>query len=72
RAGAIDLYRPGDEAVVVDFKTHRIEAGRTAGVAADYEAQADVYREAVAALSGRTPRVLLHFTHPGVVVELDG
>ena len=71
RAGALDLYRPGSDPWVIDFKTHRIEAGEAAGVAADYRVQADVYCEAVAALSGRTARVLLHFTHPDIAVELD-
>lgn len=69
RTGAMDLYRPGPESWVIDFKTHRIGAEETARVAAAYDVQAAVYRHAVTALSGRTPRVLLHFTHPDAVIE---
>ncbi len=71
RTGAIDLYRPGPESWVIDFKTHQIGADGAAEVAADYRVQADVYRDAVTALSGRTPRVLLHFTHPDVAIEME-
>lgn len=69
RTGALDLYRPGDEPWIIDFKTHRIAATDAARTAAAYEVQVAVYRDAVTALVGRTPRVLLHFTHPDVAVE---
>ena len=69
-SGAFDLYRPGDESWIIDFKTHRITAEEAPGAASDYEVQATVYRDAASALSGRTPRVLLHFTHPDVAVEM--
>ncbi|MGD8497051.1 MAG: 3'-5' exonuclease, partial [Gemmatimonadales bacterium] len=70
--GALDLYRPGSEPWIIDFKTHRISPDEAPRTAADYEIQARVYRDAVSALSGRTPRVLLHFTHPDVAVEMEG
>ncbi|MFW6089248.1 MAG: UvrD-helicase domain-containing protein [Gemmatimonadota bacterium] len=67
--GAIDLYRPGKNPCIVDFKTHRIPAERAEAVAAAYAVQARVYRDAVSLLAGTGPRVLFHFTHPGTVVE---
>lgn len=70
RTGALDLYRPAEEPWIIDFKTHRIQADEARRTAAGYEVQADVYRNAATALSGRTPRVLLHFTHPDVAVEM--
>jgi ATP-dependent exoDNAse (exonuclease V) beta subunit len=70
RAGALDLYRASPEPWVVDFKTHRIAAAEIPAVAAEYRIQGDLYREAVATLSGRRPGVLLHFTHPNVATEL--
>jgi len=72
RLGAIDLYRPGDGLTswVIDFKTHRIDSAGVESVAEDYRVQMDTYREAVTALSGATPRALLHFTHPNVSTEL--
>lgn len=68
--GALDLYRPGHDPWIIDFKTHRIAAEDAPRTASDYEVQATVYRDAASALSGRTPRVLLHFTHPDVAVEM--
>ncbi|MFQ5528741.1 MAG: UvrD-helicase domain-containing protein [Gemmatimonadota bacterium] len=77
RLGAIDLYRPDGSATadptrpwIIDFKTHRIGAADVATVAAEYTIQMEVYREAVAAMSGGTPRTLLHFTHPNVATEI--
>ena len=73
RTGAIDLYRPTGgaegESWVIDFKTHRIDAGAARGVAAGYAIQAAVYRDAASAITGSPPRVLLHFTHPDTAVE---
>ncbi|TFG66009.1 MAG: hypothetical protein E4H28_02970 [Gemmatimonadales bacterium] len=77
KQGAIDLYRPesGDVPAaetpwVVDFKTHQVSADDVEGVAAGYRVQVGIYRDAVTALAGRTPRVLLHFTHPDVATEV--
>ncbi len=76
KQGAIDLYRPGggdgpgaDSPCVIDFKTHQIRSDQAEEVAADYKIQLAIYRDAVKALSGRTPRLLLHFTHPNVAIE---
>ena len=62
RAGAFDLYRPGDpESLVVDFKTHPVKTPEEAAkVAEGYRAQVDVYREA-AELRGPA-EVRLEFT----------
>jgi ATP-dependent exoDNAse (exonuclease V) beta subunit len=70
REGAIDLYRPGESPCIVDFKTHRVGAPATRDVAAAYDIQAGVYRDAVTALVGTAPRVLLHFTYSDTVVEM--
>lgn len=67
--GAIDLYRPGENPCLVDFKTHRVSAAAARDVAAGYDVQAQVYRDAVSALTGTAPRVFLHFTYPDSVVE---
>ena len=69
RTGAIDLYRPGENPCIVDFKTHRIAPEGVEEVAAGYGVQAQVYRDAVSTLVGAAPRVFLHFTHPDMVVE---
>jgi len=69
RAGAIDLYRPGENPCIVDFKTHRVGAPAAADVAAGYDIQVGVYRDAVTTLVGTAPRVLLHFTYSDTVVE---
>lgn len=69
RTGAIDLYRPGENPCIVDFKTHRIAPEGVEEVAAGYGVQAQVYRDAVSTLVGAAPRVLLHFTHADTVVE---
>ncbi len=68
RVGAFDLYRPGDpDAWVVDFKTHEIGADEVAAVAAGYQIQAQVYRQA-AQVAGPV-RVRLHFTGPGNLID---
>ncbi|MEE8488134.1 MAG: 3'-5' exonuclease, partial [Gemmatimonadota bacterium] len=74
--GAFDLYRPrtgdgldADTPCVVDFKTHQISGDDVKEIAVDYRIQVATYRDAVTALAGRTPRVLLHFTHPNVAIE---
>lgn len=76
KQGALDLYRPRtgdgldvDLPCVVDFKTHQISADDVGEIAVDYRIQVATYRDAVTALAGRTPRVLLHFTHPNVAIE---
>lgn len=70
RVGALDLYRPGDEPWIIDFKTHRIAAAAVTGVGREYEIQAELYRDAVTRLVDRTPGVILHFTHPDVAIEM--
>jgi ATP-dependent exoDNAse (exonuclease V) beta subunit len=68
RTGSFDLYRlGGDEALIVDFKTHQIDASEVEAAARAYATQVRVYREA--ALLRSPARVRLHFTSPGVVVE---
>jgi len=79
RLGAFDLFRSladptrveGDAAaLIIDFKTHEIDATAVEETAATYEVQARVYREAARAILGCPVRVGLHFTHPNVAVEL--
>jgi len=79
RLGAFDLFRPvagptesgsDSAALIIDFKTHVIDAAAVRQTAATYEVQARVYREAAQAILGRPVRVGLHFTHPNVAVEL--
>jgi len=68
RAGAFDLYRPGDpETWVVDFKTHEIGANEVTAVAVGYRIQAQVYR--LAAQVAGPARVRLHFTGPDKLVD---
>ncbi len=58
----------GDEALIIDFKTHEIDAAETAEAARHYEIQAQIYR---AAAGVRGPAsVRLHFTSPNVIVEM--
>jgi hypothetical protein len=68
RVGAMDLYRPGVPAVIVDFKTQQVTAGEVAGEARKYQVQAAVYRAAAAALQGPA-QVRFHFTRPNVAVK---
>jgi hypothetical protein len=74
--GAFDLYRPeaGEAApahgLIVDFKTHVIEAREAAARARDYVIQAEVYSEVAEGLRGPVD-VRLHFTHPNVVVHME-
>ncbi|MEE8487790.1 MAG: hypothetical protein V3S56_06450, partial [Gemmatimonadota bacterium] len=58
-----------DMPCVVELKTHQISADDVGEIAVDYRIQVATYRDAVTALAGRTPRVLLHFTHPNVAIE---
>ncbi|HUF12945.1 MAG TPA: UvrD-helicase domain-containing protein [Longimicrobiales bacterium] len=68
--GAFDLYRPdGPPGLIVDFKTHVIEAREATGKARDYAIQAEVYAEVSQGLRGPVD-VRLHFTHPNVVVDM--
>ncbi|MDX1579365.1 MAG: PD-(D/E)XK nuclease family protein, partial [Gemmatimonadota bacterium] len=66
-ARALELDE-GLDALVIDFKTHRVTADRAKAVARDYAIQADVYR-AAAAIAGR-PAVGLHFTEPNDLVPM--
>lgn len=67
RMGAFDLYR--EDGWIIDFKTHQVSAEGVAGAAAGYTMQMAMYR-AAAAVRGEV-RTRLHFTHPGVVVDVD-
>lgn len=76
RVGAFDLYRRGrPRDLIVDFKTHDVEAAEVARVARDYAAQVAVYRGAARAAGtdaaqsgeGGDIDVRLHFTRPNVV-----
>ena len=58
---------------VIDFKTHRIPADDVGRVAAEYGIQVGVYRAAVGALlegDSSPARLVLHFTHPNVAIEV--
>ena len=67
RIGALDLYRPADDALVIDFKTHEIDAEQAVKVAQDYAIQVRVYQEAAMIRSSASVR--LFFTNPGIEVE---
>lgn len=72
RAGAFDLFRPGEPRhLIVDFKTHEIEAAAVESTAAHYAPQVAVYRAAARA-AGRDALVRLHFTRPNRVWEAKG
>ena len=63
--GAFDLYRPGsddEDALVVDFKTHKLEKDEIQEVGETYLSQMRIYREA-GGISKQTG-VHLHFTVP--------
>ena len=69
RVGALDLYRPGEPNVVIDFKTHDITTEEAAAKeATKYSIQGAVYRAAVGKLAGEV-EARLHFTRGNVVVE---
>jgi ATP-dependent helicase/nuclease subunit A len=71
RIGAFDLYRPDTpDAWIIDFKTHQITSDKVAQAAQDYRIQAEIYKAAAAAVTGRAAKMRLHFTHPNVVVDV--
>lgn len=74
RVGAFDLFRPAGGAdggnLIVDFKTHSINADQTAATAESYRVQGAFYKAVAGALAGET-RVQLHFTHSNVVCDLE-
>jgi ATP-dependent exoDNAse (exonuclease V) beta subunit len=74
RVGAFDLFRPAGGAdggnLIVDFKTHSINADQAAATARSYQSQGAFYKAVAGALAGET-RVQLHFTHPNVVCDLE-
>ncbi len=70
RMGALDLYRPGDDALVIDFKTHEIDAGQVVKVAQGYSIQMGIYKKAASIRSETSAR--LFFTSPQVEVEVEG
>jgi ATP-dependent exoDNAse (exonuclease V) beta subunit len=65
--GAFDLYRP--DGWIIDFKTHQITAALVATTAEGYRVQMELYRRAAGIIG--PVRTQLHFTHPGVVVEIS-
>jgi ATP-dependent exoDNAse (exonuclease V) beta subunit len=71
-----DRARFEQEAWIIDFKTHQIEAGEVERTAEDYVTQVRTYREAAEALVASTAespprvRIALHFTHPNVAREM--
>jgi hypothetical protein len=79
RVGAFDLYRPFErereregegEAWVIDFKTHQIGAEKVAKGAEHYAIQAEIYKAAVAGITGRGARMRLHFTASNETVDV--
>lgn len=68
RVGAFDLFRIGEPNHIIDFKTHEIGAAQIEKTAASYRRQMELYSEA-AGLVGPV-EVRLHFTSPGVAVEM--
>ena len=69
--GRMDLlYRDDRGAVVIDYKTDRVEVGDEVAAATDYHGQADAYRRAVRETLGLESRVLLLFARTGVAVEV--
>lgn len=64
--GAFDLYRP--DGWIIDFKTHQISAASVDATAEKYRVQMELYRRAAGIIG--PVRTQLHFTHPGVVVEI--
>ena len=63
--GAFDLYRPGatdEKALVVDFKTHKLQKDGMEEVAQTYLPQMKIYQEA--AEISKKSLVQLHFTVP--------
>lgn len=67
RMGAFDLYRP--DGWIIDFKTHQVTAESVDRIAASYRLQMRIYG-AAAAIRGAV-RTRLHFTHPGVVIDVE-
>ena len=72
RIGDLDLYRPGPEALVIDFKTHEdvIDQESAEKVAEEYKTQMQVYREAASMKSKAEAR--LFFTKPRIEVPFTG
>ena len=67
--GRIDLlYRVGDDWTVVDYKTDTVEDGELTAAGQSHAAQVSAYVEAVHAVVGREPRVVLVFARVGVEV----
>jgi hypothetical protein len=64
--GAFDLYRP--DGWIIDFKTHQISEASVTTTAEKYRVQMELYRRAAGMIG--PVRTQLHFTHPGVVVEV--
>jgi hypothetical protein len=67
RIGAMDLYRPSDNSLVIDFKTHEVDADEAVKVAQDYGIQARVYLGAATMRSKASVRFF--FTSPGAEVS---
>jgi len=67
RTGFFDLYRP--DGWIIDFKTHQVAGDAVMRVAESYRIQMRLYSEA-AAVRGPV-RTRLHFTHSGMVVDVE-
>lgn len=72
RIGDLDLYRPGPEALVIDFKTHEnvLDQKSAEKVAEEYKIQMQVYREAASMKSKAEAR--LFFTRPRIEIPFTG
>jgi ATP-dependent helicase/nuclease subunit A len=72
RIGDLDLYRPGPEALVIDFKTHEDVTDQESAekVAEEYKIQMHVYREA--ALMRSKAEARLFFTKPRIEIPFTG
>ncbi len=72
--GCVDLvFIENDEAVIVDYKTNRIEADAARAEAEKYRPQAQVYASAMAAALGvPVKEVVFLFVRPGVEASLKG
>jgi ATP-dependent helicase/nuclease subunit A len=68
--GRIDLlFRDGDRAVVVDYKTDLVQPGGESAAAEGHRGQAGVYRQAVEEVVGGDSTVTLLFARTGATVD---
>ena len=71
--GQIDLwFDNGDERILVDYKTDRVEGEQIAERARHYAPQLQLYAHAIEQAAGRPPdRAVLYFLRPDQAVEVD-